>query len=49
MESNGEPNRIHISQATADLMMAANKGSWLTKREEVVAAKGKGMSKLWTL
>lgn len=42
MESNGQPNRIHVSQATADLLIAANKGHWLTPREEKVFAKGKG-------
>lgn len=42
MESNGQPNRTHVSQATADLLIEANKGHWLTPREEKVFAKGKG-------
>jgi len=42
MESNGQPNRIHVSQATADLLIEANKGHWLTPREQKVFAKGKG-------
>ena len=42
MESNGEPGRIHCSQATADALKARGKGLWLTPREEKVVAKGKG-------
>ena len=42
MESNGTGNRIHVSQATADLLIQANQGHWLTPREEMVFAKGKG-------
>ena len=42
MESNGVCNRIHVSQATADLLIQANKGNWLTPREDKVFAKGKG-------
>jgi len=43
MESNGRPNSIHCSQKTADRLFAAGKIAWLTKRDELVAAKGKGM------
>jgi hypothetical protein len=42
MESTGEQRKIQISLSTADLLQAANKGQWLTPREEVVVAKGKG-------
>jgi 3'5'-cyclic nucleotide phosphodiesterase/Adenylate and Guanylate cyclase catalytic domain len=42
MESTGIPGRIHISQKTADLLVAAGKESWLTKRSGIVEAKGKG-------
>ena len=42
MESNGVCNRIHVSQATADLLIRANKGRWLIPREDKVFAKGKG-------
>ena len=47
MESNGLPNKIHVSQATADLLTAAGKGWWLTKREELIEAKGKGKMQTW--
>ena len=48
MESTGIPNRIQISQATADLLSAAGKSYWLTPRDEMVHAKGKGkMQTYW--
>lgn len=48
MESNGMPGRIHCSQATADLLVSAGKGDWITAREGVVHAKGKGeMQTYW--
>lgn len=43
MESNGQRECIHVSQSTADLLFAAGKEAWITKRSELVAAKGKGM------
>jgi class 3 adenylate cyclase len=42
VETTGEQGRIHISQETADLIIAAGKEHWLHKREEKVVAKGKG-------
>jgi hypothetical protein len=42
MESTGLPNRIQISQATANLLIDASKGHWVKPREELVIAKGKG-------
>ena len=42
MESNGQKNRIHISQATADILIDKGKRHWLTQREDVIEAKGKG-------
>jgi len=42
MESTGEKNRIQISQDTADLIITAGKGHWLTPREAPISAKGKG-------
>jgi hypothetical protein len=42
MEQTGEPNRIQISQATADLLVAAGKSHWITLREHLVGVKGKG-------
>lgn len=43
MESNSERNRIQVSQTTADLLIADGKGHWLTPREDLINAKGKGM------
>eukprot|EP00977_Amphora_coffeiformis_P015123 scaffold4420_cov187-Amphora_coffeaeformis.AAC.18 len=42
MESTGAPNKIQMSQETADLLIAAGKTQWLTARKEKVIAKGKG-------
>ena len=40
MESNGLPNKIQVSQTTADALIARGRGAWLTPREEKVKAKG---------
>jgi len=42
MESTGMPNKIQVSQETADLLTIEGKGHWLTQRKEPVIAKGKG-------
>jgi class 3 adenylate cyclase len=42
MESTGIPNKIQVSTATADLLIAAGKGSWVKPRDELIEAKGKG-------
>lgn len=42
MESNGVKFRIHVSEATRDALVAQGKASWLTPREDKIAAKGKG-------
>jgi hypothetical protein len=42
MESLGMPGRVHISQATADGLLAANKSHWVVTRETTVQVKGKG-------
>eukprot|EP00538_Stauroneis_constricta_P012892 CAMPEP_0119571340 /NCGR_PEP_ID=MMETSP1352-20130426/44071_1 /TAXON_ID=265584 /ORGANISM="Stauroneis constricta, Strain CCMP1120" /LENGTH=1278 /DNA_ID=CAMNT_0007621019 /DNA_START=47 /DNA_END=3883 /DNA_ORIENTATION=- len=42
MESNGKPNRIQVSQKTADLIIEGGKSAWVTPREDIVSAKGKG-------
>lgn len=42
MESNSLPGRIHVSAETAELLRAANKGTWVTPREGGIEAKGKG-------
>lgn len=48
IETTGEPNKIHISQATADLLKAAGKEKWLKQREGKIVAKGKGeMQTYW--
>ena len=41
MESDGGGNVIHCSQAKADLLISAQKGHWLSKRQDLVKAKGK--------
>ena len=48
MESNGIRGRIHCSQATADKLIEADKGRWLTRRNTRIEAKGKGrMQTYW--
>jgi 3'5'-cyclic nucleotide phosphodiesterase/Adenylate and Guanylate cyclase catalytic domain len=42
MESTGMPGQIQVSQKTADLLRALGKEGWLTQREDLVEAKGKG-------
>jgi len=49
MESTGIPNKIQVSQKTADLLIAAGKERWLTAREELVSAKGKGQLQTYWL
>lgn len=48
MESNGQVNRIQVSQTTADLLELAGKGDWVSPRDDLVAVKGKGeMQTFW--
>ena len=42
LESNGESGRIHVSESTAELLIDGGKSHWLTKRPDLVKAKGKG-------
>ena len=42
IESTGAKNRVHLSKETADLLKEAGLGSWVTPRNDVVVAKGKG-------
>jgi class 3 adenylate cyclase len=42
IESSSRPGRIHLSNETAELIIAAGKGHWIEKRENMVEAKGKG-------
>jgi len=47
IETTGAKNKIHVSQETADLIMAAGKSHWVRPREEKVFAKGKGELKTY--
>ncbi|KAG7365344.1 adenylate/guanylate cyclase [Nitzschia inconspicua] len=49
MESTGFPNKIQLSQSTAELLAAAGKGKWILPREDVVTAKGKGIMQTYWL
>ena len=40
MESNGMRDCIHVSQSTADELVALGKGHWVHAREEKITAKG---------
>ena len=42
MESTGQAGRIQVSEETAELLRLDHKERWLTKREDLVFAKGKG-------
>jgi Adenylate and Guanylate cyclase catalytic domain len=42
MESNGVPNKIHISPETAKLLVDSGRGHWTEPRDTLVQAKGKG-------
>ena len=42
MESNGKKSCIHLSQETADLLIAAGKSVWVKARDDKIIAKGKG-------
>ena len=42
MESTGLPGRIQVSEKTAELLRKAGKESWMTPRDGMVFAKGKG-------
>jgi class 3 adenylate cyclase len=42
IESSGSKNRTHISQETANLLIAGGKESWVTRRHTKIDAKGKG-------
>jgi Adenylate and Guanylate cyclase catalytic domain len=43
MESTGVRDKIHVSQQTADLLIAAGKTHWVTPRQDQVNVKGKGL------
>eukprot|EP00980_Cylindrotheca_fusiformis_P028132 scaffold22583_cov106-Cylindrotheca_fusiformis.AAC.3 len=48
MEQTGEPHRIHLSQASADLLKEAGLGRWIMPRSTKIFVKGKGdMQTYW--
>lgn len=48
MESNGQPGRIHVSEAVACELKENSCGRWLIAREDKINAKGKGfMQTYW--
>jgi class 3 adenylate cyclase len=49
MESSSQPNRLQVSQKTAELVVEAGKGHWLTARKDLVNAKGKGLLQMYWL
>ena len=40
--SNGQRGKIQVSETTAKRLLEAGKSEWLTKREDLIDAKGKG-------
>lgn len=40
MESNGAPEKIHISEQTAEKLREAGKEEWFVPREDKIIAKG---------
>jgi hypothetical protein len=50
IETSGLPNRIHLSHETAELLHAAGKSNWMSRRTDTIVAKGKGeMQTYWLL
>ena len=49
VETTGMRHRIHLSESTADLIVAAGYGDWVVPREDAVTAKGKGQMKTFWL
>ena len=49
VETTGMANRIHMTEQTANLLIAAGKSLWVTKRDDPVHAKGKGELKTYWL
>ena len=45
VESSGEPGRVHMSNATADLLAKAGRENWFFERQDEVQARGKGLMK----
>ena len=49
IETTGKRNRIHLSEQTAMLIMAAGFKQWVVEREDAVEARGKGTMKTYWL
>jgi hypothetical protein len=49
MESTGIRDKIHLSDETAQILIASGKSHWVTPREDKVVAKGKGELSTWWL
>ena len=49
MEQTGLKDMIQMSKETANLLIQAGKSDWVTERESLVAAKGKGLMKTYWL
>lgn len=49
MESTGVPSKVQLSLESGELLLAANKGDWVNRREEDVEAKGKGQLRTYWL
>jgi class 3 adenylate cyclase len=49
MESSGIKNKIHLSQDTANLLIAAGRQQWITPRIDTVHLKGKGEAQTYWL
>lgn len=48
MESTGIPDKVQLSKATCDLLIAEGKLHWIVPRQDAVTAKGKGsMNTYW--
>lgn len=41
MEAHSKPNRIHVSESTANLLRDAGKATWVIPRKKRIAPKGK--------
>ena len=41
METHSKPNRIHVSESTANLLRKAGKGHWVLPRKDKIRPKGK--------
>jgi class 3 adenylate cyclase len=49
VETTGMVNRVHMTEQTANLLIAAGKSLWVIKRDDPVHAKGKGALKTYWL